>query len=46
MKCRDCIFMEPIGSNSLYVCMNEDSENYMEYTGLSCEDECEDGKEK
>lgn len=40
MKCRNCIFMKPIGTNSLYICTNESSDNYMEYTGLLCEDEC------
>lgn len=45
MKCIDCIYMEQVGSNGLYICNNEDSENYMEYTGICCEDECEDGKD-
>ena len=44
MKCRDCIFMEYVG-DGLYICTNEDSQNFMEYTGICCEDECEDGQE-
>ena len=45
MVCRKCVYMESIGSNALYICTNENSENYMEYTGLCCEDECDDGEE-
>ena len=44
MKCRDCRFMQDVGAG-LYVCSNENSMNYMEYTGLCCEDDCEDGEE-
>lgn len=46
MKCRDCKYLEPIGTNSLYVCKNKDSQNYGSYTGLCCEDDCEDGEEE
>ena len=45
MVCRNCVYMESVGSNGLYICTNENSENYMEYTGLCCEDECDDGEE-
>ena len=45
MKCRDCKYMESVGTNSLYVCTNENSENFGEYTGICCEDECEDVEE-
>lgn len=43
MKCRECTFMERI-EGELYQCTNHDSINYMEYTGVCCEDECNDGK--
>jgi len=45
MKCRECRFMESVGTHDLYICTNEESENFMEYTGICCEDECEDGEE-
>ena len=44
MVCRECAYMQSVGTNSLYVCMNQECEHFMEYTGISCEDECEDGK--
>lgn len=47
MKCRDCKWCytnETIGSG-LYICVNGHSENFGEYTGLCCEDDCEDGEE-
>ena len=44
MKCRDCKYMQEVGSSGLYICANERSESFMEYTGICCEDECEDGK--
>lgn len=28
----------------LYICVNGTSENFGVYTGLCCEDECEDGE--
>ena len=46
MKCRNCKWMysnETMGD--LYICVNGNSENFGEYTGLCCEDECEDGEE-
>ena len=43
MKCRECKFMDYFGGG-LYRCTNHDSQNYMCYTGLCCEDECEDGE--
>lgn len=45
MKCRDCRYMftnETLGG--LYICVNENSENFGGYTGLCSEDECEDGE--
>ncbi len=45
MKCRDCKYMQEIGDNDLYICSNKNSENFGEYTGICCEDECEDGEE-
>lgn len=42
MKCRECVFMNDSGGG-LYRCANPNSENYMIYTGLCCEDECDDG---
>ena len=45
MVCRECRFMQPIGDNGLYICANENSESFGEYTGICCEDECEDGEE-
>ena len=44
MKCRDCIYMKPVGANGLYICDNYHSNNFGEYTGICCEDECDDGK--
>ncbi len=44
MKCRDCSYMKSVG-NDLYICQNENSDNFGEYTGVCCEDECEDGEE-
>lgn len=43
MKCRECVFMGDFGGG-LYRCTNHDSDNYMTYTGVCCEDECEDGE--
>lgn len=46
MKCRDCKYMytnETMGS--LYVCVNMRADNFLEYTGLCCEDDCEYGEE-
>lgn len=45
MKCRDCKWCysnETMGS--LYICVNGESENFAEFTGLCCEDDCEDGE--
>ena len=45
MKCRDCKWYygnEIMGS--LYICVNGESENFAEFTGLCCEDDCEDGE--
>lgn len=43
MKCRECIYMDDFG-DGLYRCTNHDSINYTIYTGLCCEDECDDGE--
>lgn len=45
MKCRDCKYMDEVGESGLYICTNEESQNFMEYTGICCEDDCEDGEE-
>lgn len=42
MKCRECTFMSEL-EDGVYRCTNNDSTNYMIYTGICCEDECEDG---
>jgi hypothetical protein len=42
MKCRECAYMSEF-EDGLYRCTNHDSTNYMMYTGICCEDECEDG---
>lgn len=42
MKCRECKYMDEF-EDGLYRCTNHDSINYMIYTGLCCEDDCEDG---
>lgn len=44
MKCMDCKYMTLVNTDGLYICTNENSQNFMEYTGLCCEDECEDGE--
>lgn len=31
-------------NNGLYMCTNEKSMNYGEYTGICCEDDCDDGE--
>lgn len=46
MVCRECVFMKPVGVNGLYICDNPDSDSFGEYTGVCCEDECEDGREE
>lgn len=40
MKCKDCKW---IYANE--VCVNLNSKNFGEHTGLYCEDECPDGEE-
>lgn len=45
MKCRNCKYMEPVDGRGLYICRNKNSENFGEYTGILCEDECEDCEE-
>ena len=45
MKCRDCRYMYSNETmNGLYICVNSNSENFGQYTGFCCEDDCEDGK--
>lgn len=46
MVCRECKYMEMVDDNGLFVCKNEKSGNFMEYTGVCCEDDCEDGEEE
>lgn len=43
MKCRECKYMDEF-EDGLYRCTNHDSINYMIYTGICCEDDCEDGE--
>jgi len=43
MVCRECKYMHCVESN-LYQCGNPESQMYMEYTGLCCEDDCPDGE--
>ena len=43
MKCRECTFMSDF-EDGLCRCTNPDSIQYMEYTGVCCEDECYDGE--
>lgn len=31
--------------NGLYICVNGNSENFGQYTGICCEDDCENGVE-
>lgn len=45
MKCRDCKWCYSNGTmDDLYICVNGDSEHFGEFTGLCCENECEDGE--
>lgn len=42
-KCIDCIYMYSNNTmGDLYICVNANSSNFGEYTGICCEDECED----
>ena len=44
MKCRDCKYLfsnETMGD--LSICVNGNSQNFGAYTGICCEDDCEDG---
>lgn len=46
MKCRDCKWMYTNETmDELYICVNGNCDNFGEYTGICCEDECEDGEE-
>ena len=45
MKCRECKWMYSNETmDDLYICVNGNSENFGEYTGICCEDDCEDGE--
>lgn len=45
MKCRDCKYMHTNETlYGLYICINEKSGNFGGYTGICCEDDCEDGE--
>lgn len=45
MKCRDCKYCYINETmNDLYLCVNGNSEMLGSYTGLLCEDDCEDGE--
>ena len=43
MKCRECIYMGDF-SETLYQCTNPHSDHFLEFTGICCEDECNDGE--
>lgn len=47
MKCIDCKYMysNDTMSPGEYICVNGNSENFGNYTGLLSEDECEDGED-
>ena len=42
--CRNCKYFES-GEDDLYFCNNINSENFGEYTGICCEDPCDDFEE-
>ena len=45
VRCRDCRYMYSNDTmGSLYICVNGNSENFSQYTGLCCEDICPDGE--
>jgi hypothetical protein len=45
MKCRDCKYCYTNETmDGLYICVNGKSENLGNFTGLYCEDDCEDGE--
>lgn len=44
MVCRDCKYLKEVSDSGLYICTNADSQNFGEYTGLCCEDDCSDGE--
>ena len=42
-KCRDCEYLYTNETmDGLYICANANSENFREFTGLCCEDNCKD----
>lgn len=46
MKCRECKWCYTNETmRSLYLCVNGNSENFGEYTGLPSEDDCDEGEE-
>lgn len=44
MLCRDCKYMQEVGDSGLHKCVTAASQNFEEYTGFCCEDDCPDGK--
>ena len=45
MKCRECKWLYTNESmDGLYICVNGKSDNFGEYTGICCEDDCNDGE--
>lgn len=45
MKCRYCKWCYTNETmDTLYICVNGNSGNFGTYTGLCCEDDCEDGE--
>ena len=47
MKCRDCKYCYSNNTmHDLYICVNGNAENFGQFTGLLCEDDCPDGEEE
>ena len=45
MVCRNCKYMYTNETmKGLYICVNGNAENFTEFTGICCEDECEYGE--
>lgn len=45
MVCMDCKYMKREDDSELYICTNRNSEYFMKYAIVCCEDGCEDGEE-
>lgn len=46
INCEKCTHIHPVDDDVIYICTNENSENYREYVSLSygCDDGEEDGR--